>query len=74
MNHEWFDNSRRGGHDFHASSCFTRRLRRPEDRLTLMKMLQYVEGMSLDAMRKGIRWDFESFGEYLDALDRAACG
>jgi len=30
---------------------------RPEDRLTLMKMLEYVEGMSLDAMQKGIRWE-----------------
>src|SRR5262245_52458022 len=43
---------------------------RPGDRETMMRMLQYVEGMSLEAMRKGIRWDFESFGEYLGALDR----
>ena len=43
---------------------------RPEDRLTLMKMLEYVEGMSLVAMQKGIRWEFETFREYLDALDR----
>jgi N-acyl-D-aspartate/D-glutamate deacylase len=43
---------------------------RPEDRLTLMKMLEYVEGMSLEAMQKGIRWEFESFREYLDVLDR----
>jgi len=43
---------------------------RPGDRVTLMRMLQYVEGMSLEAMEKGIRWDFEAFGEYLDALDR----
>jgi N-acyl-D-aspartate/D-glutamate deacylase len=28
---------------------------RPEDRLTLMKMLEYVEGMSLEAMQKGIQ-------------------
>jgi N-acyl-D-amino-acid deacylase len=26
---------------------------RPEDRLTLMKMLEYVAGMSLEAMQKG---------------------
>src|SRR6266849_6193812 len=45
---------------------------RPGDRLTLMRMLEYVEGMSLEAMEKGIRWEFESFAEYLDALDR--CG
>ncbi len=43
---------------------------RPEDRLTLMRMLEYVEGMSLLAMQKGMQWDFESFREYLDALDR----
>jgi len=43
---------------------------RPQDRLTLMKMLEYVEGMSLEAMRKGIQWEFETFREYLDALDR----
>ena len=43
---------------------------RPRDRLTLMRMLEYVEGMSLEAMEKGIRWEFESFAEYLDALDR----
>src|SRR5215510_6288998 len=29
---------------------------RPEDRLTLMKMLEYVEGMSLEAMQQGIQW------------------
>src|SRR5512132_3360727 len=43
---------------------------RPGDRETMMRMLQYVEGMSLEAMQKGIRWDFESFGEYLAALER----
>ncbi len=43
---------------------------RPGDRETMMRMLQYVEAMSLEAMRKGIRWDFEHFGEYLDALER----
>jgi len=43
---------------------------RPDDRLTLMRMLEYVEGMSLEAMEKGIRWEFQSFAEYLDALDR----
>ena len=34
---------------------------RPEDRLTVMKMLEYVEGMSLEAMQKGIQWEFETF-------------
>ena len=49
---------------------FTLAPSRPSDRLTLMQMLEYVEGMSLEAMEKGIRWEFESFAEYLDALDR----
>src|SRR5215468_4394111 len=49
---------------------FTLAPSRPQDRLTLMKMLEYVEGMSLEAMQKGIQWNFESFREYLDALDR----
>jgi N-acyl-D-aspartate/D-glutamate deacylase len=43
---------------------------RPQDRLTLMKMLEYVEGMSLEAMQKGIQWEVETFREYLDAIDR----
>ncbi len=54
-----------------AGNCgFTLAPCRPEDRETLMRMLQYVEAMSLEAMRKGIRWEFESFREYLDALNR----
>lgn len=44
---------------------------RPQDRPTLMQMLELVEGMSLEAMERGIRWGFESFAEYLAALDRA---
>ncbi len=43
---------------------------RPGDRMTVMKMLEYVEGMSLLAMEQGIQWEFETFREYLDALDR----
>ena len=49
---------------------FTLAPNRPDDRLTIMKMLEYVEGMSLEAMQKGIQWKFETFREYMDALDR----
>jgi N-acyl-D-aspartate/D-glutamate deacylase len=35
-----------------------------------MKNLTQVEGMSLAALRAGIRWDFESLPEYLDMLER----
>ena len=40
-------------------------------RETMMKNLSVVEGMDLNALLAGTRWEFESFGEYLDALERA---
>ena len=42
----------------------------PAVRDTIMKNLSVVEGMDLDALRAGIDWDFESFADYLAALDR----
>ncbi len=39
-------------------------------RETTMKNLSVVEGMDLQALVTGIRWDFESFGEYLALLRR----
>ena len=42
----------------------------PERRDTVMKNLSEVEAMSLDALRVGVDWGFESFGEYLDLLTR----
>jgi N-acyl-D-aspartate/D-glutamate deacylase len=39
-------------------------------RETLLKNLSVVEGMDLAALLAGTRWDFESFAEYLDALER----
>ena len=47
---------------------------RPEDRDLVMRNLTNVEGMSLDALRAGIRWDFESFPEYLAMLERNGLG
>ena len=44
---------------------------RSGDRERIMRNLTQVEGMSLDALRAGIRWDFESMPEYLDSLERA---
>jgi N-acyl-D-aspartate/D-glutamate deacylase len=35
-----------------------------------MRNLTQVEGMSLEALLAGIRWDFESVPQYLDALER----
>src|SRR5437773_2503311 len=39
-------------------------------RETMMKNLSVVEGMDLNALLSGTRWEFESFAEYLDALER----
>lgn len=39
------------------------------DRDLIMKNLVQVEGMSLDVLRSGIAWDFETFPEYLDMLE-----
>jgi N-acyl-D-aspartate/D-glutamate deacylase len=39
-------------------------------RETMMKNLSVVEGMDLNALLTGTRWEFESFAEYLDALER----
>jgi len=47
---------------------------RPEDRELTMRNLTHVEGMSLDALRAGIDWGFESFPQYLDQLERSGLG
>ena len=43
---------------------------KPADRETTMRNLTQVEGMSLDVLRQGIAWDFETFPEYLAQLKR----
>ena len=44
---------------------------RPADRERTMRNLTQVEGMSLDVLRLGIRWEFETFAEYLAQLRRS---
>jgi N-acyl-D-amino-acid deacylase len=46
---------------------------RPEHRDLILKTLEKVEGMSLDALQEGIgsEWPFETFPEYLDAIEKA---
>ena len=39
-------------------------------RETVLRNLSVVEGMDVDALLAGTRWEFETFGEYLAALDR----
>ena len=39
-------------------------------RETMLKNLSVVEGMDIDALLNGTRWDFETFPGYLDMLER----
>ncbi len=43
---------------------------RPANRTTIVSTLENVEGMSAEALDEGIDWCFETFAEYLDAVDR----
>ncbi len=45
---------------------------RPEHRETIARTLENVEGMAFDALVEGIDWTFETFPEYLAALDGLA--
>ena len=42
---------------------------RPEDADYTRRMMSKVEGMSLAALEDGVDWTWQSFGEYLDALE-----
>ncbi len=42
---------------------------RPEHQQSLVRTLENVEGMSVEALNAGIDWTFETFPEYLDAVD-----
>src|SRR5258706_1414645 len=42
----------------------------PPLRETLLRNLSVVEGMDVDALLAGTRWDFESFPQYLEMLER----
>jgi N-acyl-D-aspartate/D-glutamate deacylase len=46
---------------------------KPEDRELVMKNLTQVEGMSLEVLRQGIRWEFETIPQYFDMLERQGC-
>ena len=43
---------------------------RPEHRGLIGRTLQHVEDMSLPTLEAGIPWEFETFGEYLDTVER----
>lgn len=42
---------------------------RPDHRDTIVRTLENVEGMSIEALNAGIDWSFETFPEYLATLD-----
>ncbi|HEV7733372.1 MAG TPA: amidohydrolase family protein [Candidatus Binatia bacterium] len=44
----------------------------PGDRETLMRLLCFVEGMPLETLRAALPWTWETYPQYLDAID--ACG
>jgi N-acyl-D-amino-acid deacylase len=43
---------------------------RAQDRDLTLRNLTHVEGMSLEALREGVKWDFESYPQYLEMLER----
>ena len=43
---------------------------KPADRDLTMRNLTQVEGMSLEVLRQGIEWNFETFPQYLEMLRR----
>ena len=47
---------------------------RPQDRDLNLRNLTHVEGMSLDALRAGVDWSFETFPEFLNTLEQKGVG
>src|SRR5690349_2975805 len=46
---------------------------RPQDRDTLIKVMEGVEDIPELVMREGVPWNWQSFPEYLDALAQRRC-
>ena len=47
---------------------------RPDDRDLNMRMMNRIEAIPLESMRQGMRWDWETFPQYLDSLDKQGLG
>jgi N-acyl-D-amino-acid deacylase len=47
---------------------------KPEDRADAMDMMCRIEAVPMEAMRAGMRWDWVSFPQYLDSLERQGLG
>lgn len=43
---------------------------RPEDRDYLAQMMESVEDIPADSIMSGLPWDWQTYGEYLDSLER----
>ncbi|HEX2171118.1 MAG TPA: amidohydrolase family protein [Dehalococcoidia bacterium] len=43
---------------------------RPDDQDALAQMLSRIEAIPIDALRAGIRWEWETIPQYLNAVDR----
>ena len=47
---------------------------RPDDRELNMRMMNRIEAIPLESMRQGMRWDWETFPQYLESLDSQGLG
>jgi N-acyl-D-aspartate/D-glutamate deacylase len=47
---------------------------KPEDRDRAMRRMERTESIPLSCMQAGMRWDWETFPEYLDSLHRGGLG
>ena len=47
---------------------------KPEDRATLAEMMESVEDIPARAILDGLPWDWETYGEYYDSIDRLPKG
>jgi len=47
---------------------------RPDDRDLNMRMMNRIEAIPLESMRQGMRWDWETFPQYMDSLDSQGLG
>ena len=47
---------------------------KPGDRRFLAEMMESVEDIPADSIMEGLDWDWETYGEYLDAVDRMPKG
>ena len=59
---------------FLGNCGFTIAPMRPDGRDACIETLGNVEAMSVDALKAGISWEFESFAEYLEAVSRRKVG